>query len=161
MAKSWFSDDKQLILDILKEEWSLGAEEVPTWYCKPELMMRNSKIGSVYVYDSAGHNNERILGINYEGYRRTHRLTIDVMNPLEERNIRWLDEIYRILLNNRRSYKLRRDKYDWDYIQIGTDTYRTGYVGFYHTTLEITLVKEFFGIKSDGFGEEKCDEVKQ
>lgn len=161
IRKAWFPNDKELILKILREEWSLGTDEIPTWYCKPEMMMRNSKIGSVYVYDASGINNERIVGTNYEGYRRTHRITIDIMCPLEERSIRWLEEIHRILLNNRRSYKLRQDTYDWDYLQIGTPNPRTGYVGFYHTVMEITLTKEFKGIDTNGFGQKVCNEVLQ
>ena len=107
------------------------------------------------VYDASGHNNERILGINYDAYRRTHRIAIDIENPFEQRNIDWVNEVYRILLKYRRAGSMHGLNCEWDYILIGNDTIRPNYTGFFQTVLEITLVKEVRGIEESGFGDDQ------
>lgn len=146
----WYSDDTGFFCNLLKEQWSLGVGETPLFYYDQDRQARQNLPGSIYVY-SLGRNNTR-GGINYDAYRVTHRICIDIQNPVNrERHFEWMNEVYRILLKFRRAG--RNQLNGWDYYEISGDSFKPGYIKYYHDTIEFTLVKEMKCITQSGFGE--------
>ena len=144
-----FNDDARTIMELLKSEWSLGLGETPIFYYDEDRMARENIPGSIYCYEMSW--NPTKLGINYDGARRVARITIDMQNPENrERHIRWLNEILRILDKFRRAGKYQLN--GWDYMEPPSVTRRTGYTSYYHSVIEVSLVREVKGYRSSGFG---------
>ena len=144
-----FNDDARTITDILKSEWSLGIGETPQFYYDEDRLARTNIPGSIYCYEMSW--NSSIVGINYDGSRRVSRITIDMQNPENrERHNEWVNEVLRILNKFRRAGKYQLN--GWDYMEPPSVTRRTGYTKYYHSTIEVTLVREVKGYRSSGFG---------
>lgn len=150
----FYSDDVFMVRELLEDNWSLGVGEIPKFYHDQNQLARDNNPGSIYVY-SLGKNIAKV-GINYDGMRTTHRICIDVQNPVNrERHYAWMNEIYRILMKYRRAGK--RQLKGWDYYDVSNESFKHNYTSYYHDTLEISLVREVKPLIQSGFGDIQCE----
>lgn len=154
-----YNDDARTISNLLEENWSLGVGERPSkFYYVIDRIARNNIPGSIFTY-VMGYNQTN-GGINYDGVRTTQRVSIDIQNPENrERHYMWINEVLRILAEYRRAG--REQLNGWDRIEPPSISHKTGYVNYYHSVIEITLVREFKGYTSSGFGHKSVCETDE
>ena len=145
-----YSDDVRLIADMIREEWSLGpGNEVNIEYM-PESTMGTARVGQVYTYLIS--RNNRISTTDYRTLERHTRIGIRVSNRFRENHYLWCDEIYRILMANRRCGQKRLNRYT--FLEVTGDRMFNDLQGWYTTTIDIELTSYNVPIRSAGFGDE-------
>ena len=147
-----YSDDAQLICNMLKDDWSLDKELLPTFSYMPTGFMTNAPQGLIYVYQMS-HQNPGITTVDYRTRHRVSNLGIFIGNPVRERHFQLCEEVYRILDANRRIGQEGLEGYS--YIEIKGDRQSQDLVAFYETTIDITLTSFVRPIRSSGFGESR------
>lgn len=145
-----YSDDVRLVFDIIKEGWSIGLEEPLNIEFKPEEFMVNARIGNIYIYHSSRGND--INTVDYRTLKRESRLAVRVANRFREAHFKWCDEVYRILMANRRLGKPGLRGYT--YLEVVDDRTFNDASGWYVTTFNVKLVSYNTPIRSAGFGDE-------
>lgn len=146
---SFYTDDTKLIAEMIKREWSLGPEYMPNVTYIPEEMAVNSRLGYVYVYRVSRSN--RITTVDYRTYGRDSYISIKLSTRLRKDMYAFGDEIYRILLANRRLGQDRMEGYT--YLEILSDKETRDLSGWYTTTIDTKLVTYNKAIRSAGFGD--------
>lgn len=156
MEEVYYSDDTRMVCELISSHWEYDPANKPLFYFDKSdeqgrnVTARQSQRGSIYIY-SLGKNITR-QSINYDSMRWTHRICIDIQNPVNrERHYAWMNEVYRILWKYRRAGRYQLG--GWDYFDISNESYKPGYVAYYHATIEINLVREVKRLPGGGFGE--------
>lgn len=146
----FFTDDAKLIYDLLNDNWSLNKDMRPTMAYVPEAYMMNAREGSIYVYPISRQNS--ITSMDYRTMGRTSMVGIKLSARVRERYFEWSQEVYRIMLANRR--KGFNDLNGYYYIEVMDDRQATDLTGWYSTTFDIKLTTYVKPIVSAGFGKE-------
>ena len=146
---SFYTDDAALIVDMLKRDWSLGPDYMPNVTFIPEEMMVNARLGYVFVYRVSRSN--RITTVDYRTLGRESYVSIKISTRLRKDMFAFADEIFRILLANRRLGQNRMEGYT--YLEIQSDRETKDLSGWYTTTIDIKLVTYNKAIRSAGFGD--------
>jgi hypothetical protein len=144
----YYTDDVFMVRKLLEDNWSY-EESRPRFYHDQNQLARENNPGSIYVY-TLGKNIQKV-GINYDGQKWTHRICIDVQNPVNrKRHYDWMNEVHRICSEYRRAG--RGQLGGWDYLELSNETFKHNYTSYYHDTIEISLVREVKPFKHSGFG---------
>lgn len=144
----FFTDDVALIYHLLQDNWSLDKDTMPTMAYKPEAYMMGSRVGSVYVYPISRQNT--VSSTDYRTIQRTAVIGVKLANRNRERHFEWGQEIYRIVMANRRAAFDNLNGYY--YIELTGDRQSTDLSGWYTTTFDLKLTTYVLPIKSAGFG---------
>ena len=142
------ADLPQIIADLIKSQWSLELGDEPSVAYRRDAYMMNSRVGAIYVYMIAGTQN--ISTIDYRTTQRVANLSIRLSNPDRDRHLRWIEEIERILMVNRRAGP--RVLGGFEFLEITSVSPANDLSGYYTTTIDIRLTGFAFKIRSAGFG---------
>lgn len=145
-----YSDDVRLICDIIREGWSIELEDPLNIEFEPEQFMVNARTGNIFVYHISRTNS--INTVDYRTLMRTSKVGIRVATRFRDAHFRWCDEVYRILMANRRIGKPGFGNYT--YLEIMGDRSFTDASGWYVTTLDVALRSYNTPLRSAGFGDE-------
>lgn len=140
-----------IVSDMIKGQWSLEIGDEPVVAYKRDSYMMNSRVGAIYVYMLSVV--PQISTVDYRATQRVAQLSIRITNPHRDRHIRWVNEVYRILMANRRAGPRKLGGYE--FLEITSLTPSNDLSGFYTDTIDIRMTGYAFGIESDGFGQ--CD----
>ena len=144
-----YTDDVRMINDMFEEQWSLGpGHELNTTF-EPSSYMVNARLGQIYVYQTS--RNNRISSTDYRTLERRSHISIRVSNPNRDEHYLWCDEVYRILVANRRRGQNRFGGYT--YLELHDDHTSNNQIGWYTTTIEIELISFNTPLRSAGFGD--------
>ena len=151
-----FTDDVGMIGNIIRNQWSLGpGHEVNVAY-KPSSYMVNARLGQIYVYLTS--RNNKVSSTDYRTLERRSHLSVRVSNPNREEHYLWCDEVYRIILANRRLGQRRFGGYT--HMELRDDHTSNDLAGWYTTTIEIELISPATPILSAGFGDRINREIR-
>lgn len=147
-----YTDDVSLVAQMLKDQWSLGPDQEPNIQFEPEAFMANSmtetgRNGLIYVYQLSRTN--RVASTDYRTLERTSHISIRVSNRFRNIHYLWCDEVYRILLANRRLGNA--DLNGYTFLEINNDQQSNDLSGYYTTTFDIKLTCYASPIRSHGF----------
>lgn len=140
-----------IVSDMIKEQWALDIGDEPVVAYKRDSYMMNSRVGAIYVYMLSVV--PQISTVDYRATQRVAQLSIRITNPHRDRHIRWVNEVYRILMANRRAGPCKLGGYE--FLEITSLTPSNDLSGFYTDTIDVRMTGYAFGIESDGFGQ--CD----
>ena len=142
------SDIPKIISDIIKGQWSLDIGDEPVVAYRRDAYMMNSRVGAIYVYMISGTQN--ISTIDYRTTQRVANVSIRLSNPDRDRHLRWMEEIERILMTNRRAGP--RVLGGYEFLEITSISPANDLSGYYTTTIDVKLTGFAFRIHSAGFG---------
>lgn len=143
------TDDAAMIADLLRRDWNLGPGKEPSIGHDPSQQVTSARYAAIYVY--LLNRSNRISTTDYRTLERTAYIGIRVSASLRNNFEEVLQEVYRILLANRRGGKRRLGGYT--YLEITSDRFSNDLQGFYSCTLDIRLVSYNAPIYSAGFDE--------
>lgn len=144
-----YCDDAKLIADMLKDQWALGTQDQANITYIPEQIMVNARVGSIFVYPVSRTN--RISSVDYQTLQRVSNLSIKVSTRFREDHFDWCNEVYRILLANRR--RGQKCMNGWLFLEITGDHQLRDLSGWYSTTIDVRLTTYNKSIQSAGFGD--------
>ena len=145
---SFYTDDAKMIAEMLKKDWSLGPEMTPNVIYDPRSFFQANRVGGIYVYRISGSN--RITATDYHSVWRDVNLSIRISNPMRENHFAWVDEVYRILLANRRHHPVLND---FLFLEVTGENESNDLTSYYVTTVNIKLTRYNKPIRSAGFGD--------
>ena len=145
-----FSDDVACITHILKEDWSLGPYEVPVIDYIPEATMAYAMPAYIYVYQVSRYNS--ISSTDYRTLQRNSFIGIRISTRSRDKLYLYMDEVYRILMANRRAGPQYLNHYS--YMEAINDHIDNSSTGWYSATIDIKMISYCFRINSPGFGRE-------
>lgn len=141
-------DLPRIISDLIKEQWDMRIGEEPVIGYKRDMYMMNSRVGAIYVY--ALSIVPQISTVDYRTTQRTAQLSIRITNPDRDRHIRWVNEVYRIIMANRRAGP--RVLGGYEFMEVTALSPSNDLSGFYTDTMDIRMTGYAFPIESAGFG---------
>ncbi len=144
-----YSDDAKMIAEMLRDQWSLGPQQEANITYIPEQIMVSARVGNIFVYRVS--RNNRISTTDYQTLQRQSNLSIKVSTRFRENHFAWCEEVYRILLANRR--KGHAEMGGWLFLEITNDRSMVDLSGWYTTTIDIRLTTYAKPIHSAGFGD--------
>lgn len=144
---TFYTDDTKWVHDLVKEEWALPFEE-PTFKYLTESSMMDSRRGSIFFYPVS--RNNAISSTDYSTIRRISYISIKINTRFRDVLYDWAQEIYRIMLANRR--RGNSDSNGYTFLEVVSDREQTDLTGWYTTTIDIKLTRLYKPIKSAGFG---------
>jgi hypothetical protein len=145
----FFTDDAAVISNMLRDQWSLGPEQTPNIMYVPETYVVNARVGAIYVYVTSVSNN--ISSMDYRTIDREARVNIKVSTRFRDTHFLWNDEVYRILLSNRRIG--RRHQVGASFLKVNNYHTLQNESGWYTTIFEVVLTYHNMAIRSAGFGD--------
>lgn len=148
---SFYADDPQMIVDLLKDQWSLSGGREPVIACRPESYMMNARFGAIYVYSI--NRNHQISTTDYRTIQRIAHVGIKISSSLRDNHFMICDEVWRILLANRRAGK--RVLRGYTFLEVSNERFSNDLLGWYTTTLDVKLTSFNTPMKSPGFGVRK------
>lgn len=144
-----YPDNAKMIADMIKKQWSLGAQNECNVGYIVEQLMASARVGYIFVYPISTAN--QIASTDYHTLQRTARLGIKVSTRMRENHYAWCEEVMRILMaNRRRGHKCMRG---WLYLEVTGDRQTPDLSGWYTTTFEVKLTTYAKPIRSAGFGD--------
>lgn len=141
------TDDAAMLADILRREWALGPGREPSISHDPRQLATSARYASIFVY--LLNRSSRISTTDYRTLERTAYLGIRVDASQRENLFDVHQEVYRILLANRRGGKSRLGGYT--YMEITSDRFSNDLQGFYSCTTDVRMVSFNTPIYSAGF----------
>ena len=145
-----FSDDVGCITKILKDEWSLGPRDTPVIDFIPEAMMALAMPAYIYVYQVSRYNS--ISSTDYRTLQRNSFIGIRISTRSRDKMYEYMDEVYRILMANRRAGPQYLNHYT--YMEAINDHIDNNSTGWYSATIDIKMISYCFRVRSPGFGKE-------
>lgn len=146
----FFTDDPMLICDLLKEEWALDIKDMPLSISyEPEQLMTDARTGTIYVYE-VSHSAEPST-TDYRTLNRESHLNIRISNRFRHVHYMWVDEVYRILMANRRAGTKLLNGYT--HMEVFVDRPFNDASGWYVSIVDVRLIMPHMPILSPGFGE--------
>lgn len=153
MRETWlYSDDVRLITNLIKDQWSIGYDNPLNIDYEPEQFWVQGRIGNVFVYHISRDN--RISTVDYRTLQRTSRIGIRVANRFRKNHFQWCDEVYRILMANRRLGKGRGNLCTYTYLEVTGDRSFNDLSGWYVTTFDVNLISYNTPLMTAGMGDE-------
>lgn len=143
-----YSDDVKIIADLIKSEWSLGPEHTPNVIYEPQSFLAANRVGGIYVYKVSSNN--RISAIDYQSLERSTTIGVRVSNPMRHNHLAWCQEVYRILLSNRRHHPVLGN---YLFLEVLGEKESNDLTAYYVTTIDVKLTRYNMPIKSAGFGD--------
>lgn len=143
----FFSDEVKLIYDLISDQWSLY--EKPKIVFEPESIMVDSRVGSMYIYPLPRRNTPS--SVDYRTMQRVASVGIRLSTRFRNTLYEWGQEIYRILLANRRIGAKHLGGYT--FMEIVDDVQTNATNGWYVSTFTVRLTGYAVPIKSAGFGD--------
>jgi hypothetical protein len=141
-------DDAELICNILQREWSLKHDR-PEISFEPERLMMSARTGAVFVSNSS--QSTSISSVDYATLDKIGYVSIRLSSRFREDHFRWRNEIWRILMDNRRPGRISGKLGDYTHLEV-TKTHRmTDLSGWYVTVFEVRLIGYCVPIDSSGF----------
>lgn len=150
-----YTDDVRMICDMIEDEWALGADDRPEITYIPEDSMVDARQGMIFVYMVSRRNTPST--IDYRTLQRSTRIAIKMSTRHRDTMFEWSDELYRILMANRRTGKKRLNGNT--YLEVLGDRPMQDLSGWYSTTFDIQLTSYATPIRSAGFGNEINKEI--
>lgn len=147
-----YSDDVRLITRLIQDQWSIGMENPLNIEFEPEQQMVNSRIGNVYVYHIS--RNNRISTVDYRTLERNSKVGVRVATRFRKNHYEWCDEVYRILMANRRLGQGYNNLGYYTFLEVISDRQFTDLSGWYVTTFDVRLTGYNTPLRSAGFGDE-------
>lgn len=144
-----FGDDPRMICELLKREWSLDEDNRPTFTYLPEEWMTSARVAFVYVYQISRYNS--VSTVDYSTLQRTSFIAVRLDAKLRPKFFEYMQEIYRILMANRRVGAANLGGYT--YFEIINDRVSNDLTGWYTCTLDVKLTSYAIPIRSAGFGD--------
>lgn len=146
---NFYTDEPKLIANMLKEQWSLDTKGTPLSIgYEPEQFLTNSRVGHIYVYETS--HSDQVSTTDYRTIQKESRLSIRVSNRFRDVHYMWVNEVYRILMANRRAGTKLLNGYT--HMDVVVDRPYNDASGWYVTTVEIKLISPHMPIMSPGFG---------
>ena len=145
-----FSDDVGCITKILKDEWSLGPRDTPVIDFVPEATMALAMPAYIYVYQVSRYNS--ISSTDYRTLQRNSFIGIRISTRSRDKMYEYMDEVYRILMANRRAGPQYLNHYT--YMEAINDHIDNNSTGWYSATIDIKMISYCFRVRSPGFGKE-------
>ena len=147
---NFYTDEPKLITELLKEQWSLDGQgmKLSIGY-EPEQFMTNSRVGHIYVYETS--RSAEVSTTDYSTLNRISHVNIRVSNRFRDVHFMWMNEVYRILMANRRAGSELLNGYT--HIEVVTDRPFNDASGWYVSVIEVRLISPHMPIMSPGFGE--------
>lgn len=143
------TDDTETIADLLKCQWSLGAGMEPTIQNKPESMMVNARIGSIYVY--LINRNTQPSSVDYNTLQRRTYIGIKISCRTRDFWRAWHEEVLRIIMSNRRAGKHPLGGYT--FMELTNERFANDLSGWYTSTVEIRLTSFNTPLRTAGMGD--------
>lgn len=140
------TDDARLITDLLSEQWSL--EDRPEIRYEPEAFIVDARNGLIYI--SSISQTARISSVDYASVSRTGTVSVRLSSRFREDHFRWRDEIWRILLANRRLGRRDGRLGNYTYLEVPRNNSMNDLSGWYVTTFEIRMTGYFVPLESTG-----------
>lgn len=144
------SDDVGCIAKILKDDWSLPPYDTPVIDYIPEAVMAYAMPAYIYVYQVSRYNS--ISSTDYRTLQRNSFIGIRISTRSRDKLYLYLDEVYRILMANRRAGPQYLNHYT--YMEAINDHIDNSANGWYSATVDVKMISYCFRIKSPGFGKE-------
>ena len=144
------SDDVGCIAKILKDDWSLPPYDTPVIDYVPEAVMAYAMPAYIYVYQVSRYNS--ISSTDYRTLQRNSFIGIRISTRSRDKLYLYLDEVYRILMANRRAGPQYLNHYT--YMEAINDHIDNSANGWYSATVDVKMISYCFRIKSPGFGKE-------
>lgn len=150
----FFTDDPRFLAEMLKKEWSLDTINQPLSVgFEPEQFMTNARIGHVYIYEVS--HNARPSTTDYRTLDRESHVSIRVATRFRDVHYVWVNEVYRILMANRRAGVRRLNGYT--HMEISVDRPYNDASGWYVTNIDVKMIMPHMPIMSPGFGKDVND----
>jgi len=154
-----YSADAKLLCEIIKADWAIGLDNPLNIEFETEQQMVNSRVGNIFVYQV--HRTNEIGTTDYRTLNRVSKLAIKVSTRFWKNHMEWCDEVYRILMQNRRLGKGKFNLGNYIYIEIPTETTYQDLSGWWCTTFDVKLVASHVPLYTDGFGDEFNKDAKE
>ena len=147
-----YTDDAREMGELIKSEWSLGfGNEAPIVY-DTEALMVDSRVGNIYIYTSS--RDYSISSVDYQTINRIAHVGIRVSNRFRDANLLWSNEVYRILMENRRAGA--RKLWGYTYFDVQSDRMSNDANGWYVRTFDVKLTGNYTPIGPSGFNSPLC-----
>lgn len=147
---SLFTDEPRMIANMLRDNWSLGPDDIPTIAYVPEEYMTNARIAFIYVYQVSRYNS--VSSTDYRSLQRTSFLAVRINTRFRHKLFEYMDEIYRIIMAHRRIGQ--RGLKGFTFMEVINDRVQNDLNGWYIATMDIKLTSYNYPIRSAGFGDE-------
>lgn len=144
-----FGDDPGMIVEMLRDQWSLGPEDTPTITHIPEEYMTSARVALIYVYQVSRYNS--VSSTDYNTIQRTSFLAIRTSTRFRPKFFQYMEEIYRIIYANRRVGQGHLGGYT--FMEVINDRTAQDVLGWYTNTMDIKLTAYVYPLKSAGFGD--------
>ena len=144
----FYEDLPRAIGEILLRQWSLPIGEEPTISFDRSAYFQESRVGAIFVYQTNRTNS--ISTTDYRTLERNAYVSIRLTNPDRTRHFRWAEEIYRIIMANRRAGPDVLAGYL--FMEVVDDTTLNDPSGWFQTTIDLRFTTYSHPIKSPGFG---------
>lgn len=147
-----YSDDVRVIYDLIKDNWSIGYDNPLNIDFEPEQFFVQGRVGNIFVYHISRTN--KINTVDYRTLERHSKIGIRVATRFRKNHYQWCDEVYRILMANRRLGKGRDKLWTYTYLEVLDDRQFTDLSGWYATTIDVELTSYNTPIVTAGFGDD-------
>lgn len=144
-----FTDEPRMIADMLRDNWSLGPDDIPTIAYVPEEYMTSARIAFIYVYQISRYNS--VSSTDYRTLQRTSFLAVRLNTRFRHKLFLYMDEIYRIIMAHRRIGQ--KGLSGFTYMEVINDRVQNDLSGWYTATMDIKLTSYSYPVKSAGFGD--------
>lgn len=144
-----FGDDPGMIVELLKDQWSLGPDDTPTITHIPEEYTTSARVALIYVYQVSRYNS--VSSTDYNTIQRTSFLAIRTSTRFRPKFFQYMDEIYRILYANRRLGQKKLGGYT--FLEVINDRIAQDVMGWYTNTMDVKLTSYVYPLRSAGFGD--------
>lgn len=143
-----FTDEPRMIAEMLRDNWSLGPDDIPTIAFVPEEYMTSANVAFIYVYQISRYNS--VSTTDYRTIQRTSFLAIRMNTRFRHKAFEYMQEIYRIIMSHRRIGQPNLGGYT--YMEIINDRMQNDVSGWYITTMDVKLTSYAYPLKTAGFG---------
>lgn len=145
----FFTDDVAMVTDMLKREWTQGMK-MPVISYDEQALYADARSAYIFVYHVSGYNS--ISSTDYNTVQTTTFIGIKVSCPFRPQLYKVMNEVYRILLANRRAGPDKLNGYTW--FEITSHHLDEGELGWYSSTIDLKFMTYCRPVLSPGFGAE-------
>lgn len=143
-----FTDDAELLADLIRNEWSLEPGKEPSIAYDVRAQIMSSRYASVFVYMIS--RSSDIATVDYRTLHRISYLGIKITAPFRNNLIEVCQEVERILMAHRRAGKRRLGGYT--YLEMTSERFVNDLSGFYSCTIDVRMTSYHTPLHSAGMG---------
>lgn len=144
-----FTDEPRMIAEMLRDNWSLGPDDIPTIAYVPEEYMTSANVAFIYVYQISRYNS--VSTTDYRTIQRTSFLAIRMNTRFRHKLFQYMDEIYRIIMAHRRIGQ--KGLKGFTFMEVINDRIQNDVSGWYIATMDIKLTSYNYPVRSAGYGD--------